>query len=115
MTPLEQKAREYADKEYPKSKDNDWIDDGYDEGYNDAANPTAYRTFIAGYTEALRWRDVNMERVPCGIKVILKQEDRYVGFGFFYDGSFTHSCNICDNGIRFTKPRFTHWRPIETI
>lgn len=60
--------------------------------------------------ESLRWRDVNVEKVPCGVNVILKNGDKYVGLGFFYDFGF----ESCD-GSKFFKVKFTHWRPIETI
>lgn len=67
MKPIEERAREYSDAEYPKCGLYDsWADDGFDEGYNAAMNSKADRAFIDGanYERKELMRRDNSEEMP---------------------------------------------------
>lgn len=62
MKTIDEAAKEYADKTYPKlGLNEDWVDDGYDEGYNDAKNRLSVNDFRAGVKFAQRWIPVEEE------------------------------------------------------
>jgi hypothetical protein len=58
MKTIEEAAKEWSDKHYPKCEmHEDWDDDGFDEGYNAAANYKAMDAFKAGVEFAQRWNN----------------------------------------------------------
>lgn len=105
MTPIETKANEYAQTLHPI---------GIDEV------SVIVRDFYAGYTEALRWRDVNVELPPFE-NVPINERTKYIVK--VCTGSMTPKVDIriwsLSNHRRWIGEMdwvsVTHWRPIETI
>lgn len=95
MTPLEQKAREYAE---------------YEELCNIKVDHQLKEAYIAGYTEALRWRDVNEEAPKEPYEVLVKSTK-----GNHAIATYT---NLTGWVLKPSIKGFgsiARWRPIETI
>lgn len=113
MKTKEQVAQEYAEKNYPKCKLNeDWVDDGFDEGYNAAANPTAYKSFLAGVEFANKWISIDEELPPIGEVGSKRKGIKYL-VKYIKDGKYDYSLS------EYTKYGFENcvnviaWRLIE--
>lgn len=128
MKTLEQKAREYANNQMRCYKCSDHQAPCKD---NKCVNwHRCFKGYKQGYTEALRWRDVNEEPIPVDEEVIAKSakwvdEDfnpRGIRVGFMTDHGFIsakwvdyHDCYMDRCSGDNTDEMPTHWRPIETI
>lgn len=101
MTTLENKAYEYASQRYYELTQDQQNDFNHDE---------VERAFIAGYTEALRWRDVN-EELPEEPYEVLVQSTR----GKHAIATYTNMTGwvLQPNARGFGS--VIKWRPIEII
>lgn len=110
MKTIEERAREYADAEYPKCGLYDsWADDGFDEGYNAAMNSKADRAFIAGaqseHEELTRWNDPNIALPDEGTEVLVKYDDMRVFMACYENSQFGWNCY---------EPRSAQWYSLES-
>jgi hypothetical protein len=97
MKTVEELASEYADDLY-RSLDND-----YDKnpGYEDIVS-----TYIAGFSEAQRWRDPKEESPENAGRVLVLHSTGYIHFGNESDG-------VWANELGFVIQEPISWRPIE--
>lgn len=118
MTPLEQKAREYANNQMRCYKCSDHQAPCKD---NKCVNwHRCFKGYKQGYTEALRWRDVN-EELPPFENVPINERTKYLVK--VCTGSMTPKVDIriwcLSNPYKWIGEMdwvsVTHWRAIETI
>lgn len=119
MTTLSEKAREYAQREFCQI------------GYCGGETPclfnanldyeemcgivhAAYDAYIAGVTEATRWRYVNVELPELKEKVLVKNNNGVVDIACLWDEKTKTFC-ISQYGTDGIFLHFDFWRPIETI
>lgn len=129
MTTLNEKAKEYAQREFCQI------------GYCGGETPclfnanldyeemcgivhAAYDAYIAGVTEATRWRYVNVELPSLDVKILIKAIDGEVRTGsminqhqFSFDGDSNSPHYTVRTNVKYCggKADIVSWRPIETI
>lgn len=108
MKTLNEKAREYADA-HTRSNMNE-ID--------------IEQSYLAGVTEATRWRYVNVELPSLDVKILIKAIDGEVRTGsminqhqFSFDGDSNSPHYTVRTNVKYCggKADIVSWRPIETI
>lgn len=112
MKTIDDAAKEYADKAYPKvGLHEDWVDDGYDEGYKDAKSRLSVGDFIAGVEFTQRWIPIEEELPETNefyeSKICLvKNTYGNVDVARYYSNTKSWYFNSSDFVV-------THWRAIE--
>jgi len=130
MKTIEQAAKDYADKKFPKiGLNDDWKDDGFDEGYDAAMHNKSIEEFKAGaefmknkYEEKLRWIPVDEKEPECELEdegifyskyleiKVKGYEHPFIGFYAKANGDqfFDFIHKTVDEGIK--QDEITHFR-----